>query len=59
MVRPVDHIPDFKDFTRRAARGECAFCEAPLRMEDFRDDQSLREAKISGLCQSCQDQTFE
>lgn len=33
-------------------------CGQPIREEDFTDDVSRREAKISGLCQSCQDRVY-
>jgi len=34
----------------------CVFCGQPA--TDFRDQVSLSEYKISGLCQQCQDKTF-
>lgn len=37
-------------------RGFCPLCSAEV--TELRDDLSLREFGISGLCQSCQDQTF-
>ena len=33
-------------------------CGQPINDADFRDDLSRREAKISGLCQKCQDEFF-
>ena len=36
--------------------GLCPFCRDPI--GEFRDALSLREFKISGLCQSCQDSVF-
>ncbi len=38
----------------------CPFCHEsiPFRILSFRDDISFKEFKISGLCQSCQDETF-
>jgi len=38
--------------------GLCPFCGKPVSIEDFRDDLSRREFKISGLCQKCQDEFF-
>jgi len=38
--------------------GFCPFCARPVRPEDFTDDLSRREFLISGLCVSCQDETF-
>ena len=42
------------------ARGECMFCEAKnLRsIISFRDHLSLKEYRISGMCQDCQDAVF-
>ena len=36
----------------------CPFCGMPVNMKDFRDDLSRKEAAISGMCQSCQDDIF-
>ena len=38
---------------------KCPFCCMDVVLEEFRDDLSLREYKISGLCQSCQDSMFD
>lgn len=35
----------------------CSFCGNEI--EEFRDSASLREFKISGMCQKCQDKTFD
>lgn len=41
----------------RLSKGECPFCgEEP---GEFRDLISIREFAISGLCQHCQDLTFD
>jgi len=42
----------------RRAQGDCPFCGRPVRKTAFRDEISLKEFGISGLCQSCQDKTF-
>ena len=38
--------------------GICPFCKTPINMDEFRDQLSKKEYKISGLCQKCQDQVF-
>ena len=43
----------------RAERGECAFCGERVRMEEFKDEISLKEFSISSLCQDCQDEVFK
>ena len=37
-------------------RGYCPLCSAEV--HEFRDEGSLREYRISGMCQSCQDSVF-
>lgn len=39
------------------SRGICTWCKKPH--TSFRDNLSEREARISGLCQKCQDETFK
>ena len=36
----------------------CVTCGNKIRMEDFKDQLSIKEYGISGLCQKCQDDTF-
>ena len=36
----------------------CPFCKKSVSVRDFRDIQSIKEFKISGLCQECQDEIF-
>ena len=37
----------------------CPFCKLQFILNDFRDALSIREFRISGLCQNCQDEVFE
>lgn len=39
-------------------QGKCPFCEKPVSIEDFDDELSKKEFKISGLCRGCQNKTF-
>jgi transcription initiation factor IIE alpha subunit len=39
--------------------GRCPCCGEIVNEEDFRDEPSKKEHKISGMCQSCQDSVFE
>lgn len=48
----------FPHYAERIDKGLCPFCEHPLDISEFRDQLSIDEAKISGLCQKCQDETF-
>jgi hypothetical protein len=36
----------------------CPFCHKPVDVNKFRDEQSRKEFRISGLCQNCQDKMF-
>lgn len=65
MSRPVDKL--FPEAAKSKAARKCAFetmgCQdpeepKPLTEADFRDDKSIREWRISGLCQHCQDDMF-
>ena len=40
-------------------KGLCPFCKKPVSEEDFTDQLSLKEFRISGLCQKCQDEFFD
>ncbi len=44
----------FEEEIARIESGNCPFCGNPVKMEDFKDELSIREYYISGLCQSCQ-----
>lgn len=39
-------------------QGQCPTCQKPIDATTFRNDISLREFRISGMCQSCQDDFF-
>lgn len=39
--------------------GICPFCKKPVNIDEFRDDLSRKEYRISGLCQKCQDDFFD
>ncbi len=38
--------------------GQCPTCGKPIPMDCFKDDLSLKEFRISGMCQECQDSVF-
>ena len=42
----------------RVKAGKCPFCNQLVHLNDFRDTISIKEYKISGLCQHCQDDFF-
>ncbi len=48
--------PIFPDVIEAMKRGVCPICSGVI--GEFRDQLSVKEYKISGMCQSCQDKTF-
>lgn len=48
----------FEEEVKKVDARLCPFCSTPIKMEDFRDELSRKEANISGLCQACQDDFF-
>lgn len=48
----------FPNETKLVSQGKCPFCSKEVTKEEFRDELSFREFKISGMCQSCQDDFF-
>lgn len=39
--------------------GKCGLCDKDIDEEtEFRDEESKKEFKISGLCQQCQDEIY-
>lgn len=49
----------FDDEVENLKSGRCPFCgSTKTSREDFRDEMSWREFKISGLCQGCIDKNF-
>lgn len=55
--KPVSFL---HDMVRAVSEGICPLpdCHKPISMDQFRDELSRREYRISGLCQSCQDKIF-
>ncbi len=37
---------------------KCPLCGRTINVDEFRDDLSRKEYRISGLCQMCQDEVF-
>jgi uncharacterized CHY-type Zn-finger protein len=65
LQKPYHNKSDeMKKFLESTAEGAlvklklCPFCQKPIKEKDFRDELSIREYGISGLCQSCQDDFF-
>ena len=48
----------FGHYVDLVKEGKCPICEQPVNHGNFRDDEAREEFRISGLCQSCQDDVF-
>jgi len=48
----------FKKEVEAVESSFCPFCKKPVTMEEFKDEMSKSEFRISGLCQKCQDEMF-
>ena len=58
MNRDIMEAFGFGDMVKDADNGNCPFCKSEIKFSDFKDDLSLREYQIFGLCQKCQDEFF-
>ena len=49
----------FPEKKERAKSHRCTECNKSIKStDDFRDELSIKEFAISGMCQRCQDRTF-
>lgn len=48
----------FGEMVDNAKSGVCPLCKKVVDINEFLDEISKREFKISGMCQSCQDEIF-
>jgi hypothetical protein len=49
----------FPEMAKAVDEGKCPFCDKVIDADtEFRDQLSIKEFNISGLCQSCQDGVF-
>ena len=49
----------FPDALKNHRENKCPFCGKEIKEDEFRDTLSVKEFKISGLCQECQDEFFD
>ena len=48
----------FNKEVKLVSEKKCPFCKKEINVDEFEDELSKKEFKISGLCQSCQDEVF-
>ena len=58
MNKDVLKAMGFSEEVARVEWGMCPFCSKKIDADSFRDELSVKEFKISGLCQECQDLMF-
>lgn len=58
MNKEIMSMFGFGEELARIKNCRCPFCRKPVLEENFRDELSKKEFRISGLCQSCQDEYF-
>lgn len=49
----------FGEQVKAVEAGKCPFCRKDVSPDEFRDELSKKEFKISGLCQKCMDKMFQ
>lgn len=59
MNKDIMNAMGFSKEIKAVEIGDCPFCGKPVVFSEFKDDLSREEYRISGLCQSCQDETFK
>ena len=58
MNKDIMIAAGFKKEVSLVGLGKCLFCKKEVNLKDFKDLLSMKEFKISGICQKCQDKTF-
>jgi hypothetical protein len=59
MNREIMKAAGFESALIAIDAGLCPLCDRSIEDTPFKDALSLKEFKISGLCQICQDSIFE
>ena len=58
MNKRILHQAGFGEEVKTVEQGVCPLCKYKVDENEFRDEISRKEFKISGLCQSCQEDIF-
>lgn len=58
MNKEIMRILGFGAEVKDIEQGHCPICKSPIDTTTFQDAISLREFQISGMCQNCQDKSF-
>ena len=55
MNKKIMEVAGFSTEMNLISENKCPFCCRIINTDDFKDELSVREYKITGLCQECQD----
>ena len=58
MNKDILRMAGLGKYVDAVEKGNCPTCMKPIVNTEFKDALSLKEFKISGMCQKCQDATF-
>ena len=58
MNKEIMKQAGFTEEVTAVEHGLCPICKKPVDASKFRNEISLRELQISGMCQECQDSIF-
>jgi len=58
MNREIMLKMGFAKEVERIDKGRCPLCNKKIKQLDFIDELSKEEFKISGMCQTCQNEVF-
>lgn len=58
MNKDIMKQAGFGEEVKNVEAGLCPFCKGKIDINEFRNDVSKKEYRISGLCQKCQDEMF-
>jgi len=59
MNKGIMRIMGFAEEVNLVSKKKCPFCQVQVDPGKFRNEITLREYKISGMCQECQDGFFD
>ncbi len=59
MNKDIMKQAGFGEHVKQVEAGKCPTCGKPIDATTFKDDLSLKEFRISRMCQACQDDFFE
>lgn len=59
MNKELMKLMGFEEEVKLIEEGKCPFCKRPVKIDDFDDEISKKEFKLSGLCKKCMDNVFK